>query len=78
MLYQLPSFFCCQQCAEAQPARTKFSHQPVLLVSEGPLYERGDLYDSLYGGPAGDIYQHDIYHEFRNSLVAGADCRSRL
>ena len=40
----------------------------VLLVSEGPLYERGDLYDSLYNGPTGDIYQRDIYHEFRNSF----------
>ena len=40
----------------------------VLLVSEGPLYEKGDLYDSLYGGPGGDTYQHDVYHEFRNSF----------
>jgi Protein of unknown function, DUF481 len=40
----------------------------VLLVSEGAIYERGDLYDSLYGGTTGDIYQHDRYHTFRNSF----------
>jgi hypothetical protein len=27
----------------------------VLLVSEGAIYERGDLYDSLYGATTGDI-----------------------
>lgn len=39
----------------------------VLLVSEGAIYEKDNLYDSLYA-VTGDIYQHDIYHEFRNSF----------
>jgi hypothetical protein len=40
----------------------------VLLVSDGPIYEIGDLFDSLYGGPNGTVYQRDMYHTFRNSF----------
>jgi hypothetical protein len=40
----------------------------VLNVSEGLLYERDDLYDSLYGGPDGSVYQHDQYETVRNSF----------
>lgn len=40
----------------------------ALLVSDGIIYEHGDLYDSLYGGSNGNTYQRDIYHVFRNSF----------
>ena len=40
----------------------------ALLVSDGIIYEHGDLYDSLYGGSNGNTYQWDIYHVFRNSF----------
>jgi hypothetical protein len=40
----------------------------ALLVSDGVLYEQGDLYDSIYGGSNGNRYQRDIYHTFRNSF----------
>lgn len=40
----------------------------VLLVSDGVLYEQGDLYDSLFGGSNGNTYHRDIYHTFRNSF----------
>jgi hypothetical protein len=40
----------------------------VLLISDGPIYEKGDLFDSLYGGPNGNIYRRDVYHTFRNSV----------
>jgi hypothetical protein len=41
----------------------------MLLVSDGPLYEVGNLYDSLYGGTVfGDVYQHDQYQVVRNSF----------
>jgi hypothetical protein len=40
----------------------------TLNVSDGLLYENGDLYDSLYGGPNGSVYQRDIYSTIRNSV----------
>ncbi|MBS1662383.1 MAG: DUF481 domain-containing protein [Bacteroidetes bacterium] len=40
----------------------------VLILSDGPLYERGDLYDSLYGGPNGNVFQRDRYQTVRNSF----------
>ncbi|HXD77789.1 MAG TPA: DUF481 domain-containing protein [Puia sp.] len=40
----------------------------ALLVSDGVVYETGDLYDSVYGGSNGNRYQRDIYHTFRNSF----------
>ena len=40
----------------------------ILNVSDGLLYEKGDLYDSLYGGPNGNIFQRDRYQAVRNSL----------
>jgi hypothetical protein len=40
----------------------------VLIVSDGILYEKGDLYDSLYGGPNGNLYRRDRYQAFRNSF----------
>lgn len=40
----------------------------TLNLSEGLLYERDNLYDSLYGGPEGSIYQHDEYETVRNSF----------
>jgi hypothetical protein len=40
----------------------------LLILSDGILYEHGDLYDSLYGGPGGNILQRDRYHTVRNSF----------
>jgi hypothetical protein len=40
----------------------------TLNVSDGILYEDGDLYDSLYGGPNGSVYQRDRYETVRNSF----------
>jgi hypothetical protein len=40
----------------------------TLIISDGILYEKGDLYDSLYGGPNGNIYQRDRYQAVRNSF----------
>ena len=40
----------------------------TLIVSDGPLYEKGDLYDSLYGGQNGNVFQRDRYQTVRNSL----------
>lgn len=40
----------------------------ALLVSDGVIYENGDLYDSLYGGSNGNHYRRDIYYVFRNSV----------
>ncbi|MES1159875.1 MAG: DUF481 domain-containing protein, partial [Bacteroidota bacterium] len=40
----------------------------ILNISDGLLYEKGDLYDSLYGGPNGNIFQRDKYQAVRNSL----------
>jgi hypothetical protein len=37
-------------------------------VSDGLLYEKGDLYDSLYGGPNGNVFQRDRYQTVRNSF----------
>ncbi|MBS1606249.1 MAG: DUF481 domain-containing protein [Bacteroidetes bacterium] len=40
----------------------------TLILSDGPLYERGDLYDSLYGGPNGNVFRRDRYQTVRNSF----------
>ena len=40
----------------------------TLVLSDGLLYEKDDLYDSLYGGPEGSIYQRDRYETVRNSF----------
>ena len=40
----------------------------TIIVSDGALYEKGDLYDSLYGGPNGNIFQRDRYQTVRNSF----------
>jgi|GEM_PF-261243 len=40
----------------------------VLILSDGVLYEKGDLYDILYGGPNGDVPQRDRYQVLRNSF----------
>lgn len=40
----------------------------VLIISDGILYEKGDLYDILYGGPNGDVSQRDQYQVLRNSF----------
>lgn len=41
----------------------------ILLISDGPLYEVGNLYDSLYGQDVfGDAYQLDRYQVLRNSF----------
>jgi hypothetical protein len=40
----------------------------TLILSDGPLYEKGDLYDSLYGGPNGNVFQRDRYQTIRNSF----------
>jgi len=37
-------------------------------ISDGFLYEKGDLYDSLYGGPNGNVFQRDRYQAVRNSF----------
>lgn len=39
-----------------------------LSLSDGILYEKGDLYDILYGSPNGDVPQRDRYQVLRNSL----------
>ncbi|MES1161425.1 MAG: DUF481 domain-containing protein, partial [Bacteroidota bacterium] len=39
-----------------------------LIVSDGILYEKGDLFDILYGSPQGNMLQRDRYQVFRNSL----------
>ncbi len=39
----------------------------ILAVTDGIVYELNDLYDSLYGQPAGNIYRRDRYNTFRNS-----------
>jgi hypothetical protein len=38
----------------------------TLILSDGPLFELGDLYDSLYS-PTGHIFQRDRYRTVRNS-----------
>lgn len=40
----------------------------ALIVSDGALYEKGDLYDSLYGGPNGNVFRRDRYQTVRNSF----------
>jgi len=40
----------------------------TVILSDGPLYEKGDLYDSLYGGPNGNVFRRDRYQTVRNSL----------
>lgn len=40
----------------------------TLILSDGPLYEKGDLYDSLYGGPNGNVFRRDVYQTVRNSF----------
>jgi len=40
----------------------------VLILSDGLLYEQGDLYDVHYGGPGSGLTQRDVYQELRNSL----------
>ncbi len=40
----------------------------TVILSDGILYEKGDLYDILYGAPGGDIPQRDRYQVFRNSF----------
>lgn len=39
-----------------------------LIVSDGILYEKGDLQDILYGTPQGDVTRRDRYQVFRNSF----------
>jgi len=39
----------------------------LLTLSDGILFEVNDLYDSLYGGPGGNVYRRDRYNTFRNS-----------
>jgi hypothetical protein len=40
----------------------------ALIISDGILYEKGDLQDILYDSPRGNIPQRDRYQVFRNSL----------
>ncbi|HEY8970317.1 MAG TPA: hypothetical protein VIM64_14535 [Puia sp.] len=40
----------------------------TFIVSDGILYEKGDLQDILYGTPQGNIHQRDRYQVFRNSF----------
>src|SRR5882724_2258838 len=40
----------------------------LLILSDGILYEHADLYDSLYGGPNGNVIQRDRYQTVRNSF----------
>jgi hypothetical protein len=40
----------------------------VVILSDGILFEKGDLYDSLYGGPNGNVFQRDRYQAVRNSF----------
>jgi hypothetical protein len=40
----------------------------ALILSDGALYEKGDLYDSLYGGPNGNVFRRDRYQTVRNSF----------
>jgi hypothetical protein len=40
----------------------------VVILSDGILYEKGDLYDSLYGGPNGNVFRRDRYQAVRNSF----------
>ena len=40
----------------------------TLILSDGVLYEKGDLFDSLYGGPNGSVFQRDRYQTVRNSF----------
>jgi hypothetical protein len=40
----------------------------TLILSDGVLYEKGDLFDSLYGGPNGNVFQRDRYQTVRNSF----------
>jgi hypothetical protein len=40
----------------------------TVVLSDGILYEKGDLYDSLYGGPNGNVFQRDRYQAVRNSF----------
>jgi hypothetical protein len=40
----------------------------VLIISDGILYEKGDLEDILYGSSQGDVQQRDRYQMLRNSL----------
>jgi hypothetical protein len=42
--------------------------QASLIVSDGILFEKGDLQDILYGTPQGNVTQQDRYQVFRNSL----------
>ena len=39
----------------------------LITMSDGLLFELGDLYDSLYGQPGGNVLRHDRYHAVRNS-----------
>jgi Protein of unknown function, DUF481 len=40
----------------------------IVNISDGLLYEKGDLYDSLYGGQNGNMFQRDRYQVVRNSF----------
>jgi hypothetical protein len=40
----------------------------AIILSDGVLYENGDLYQALYGGPGGDVPVRDRYQVFRNSF----------
>jgi hypothetical protein len=40
----------------------------VIILSDGVLYENGDLYQILYGGPGGDVPVRDRYQVLRNSF----------
>jgi hypothetical protein len=38
------------------------------VVSDGVLYEKGDLHDSVYNLMGGNVYRRDIYETGRNSF----------
>jgi len=40
----------------------------AIILSDGVLFENGDLYQVHYGGPGGDATLRDRYHVFRNSF----------
>lgn len=40
----------------------------TLVLSDGPLYEKGDLYNVFYGRPGGPVTQRDQYTVVRNSF----------
>lgn len=67
--HSLPLLINHQGQAGAGPGYNIVDKKTTLLsVSDGPLYEINDLYDSLYGQPGGNVFRRDRYQTIRNSF----------